>query len=147
MNSTIEKHKGSKKVKFQFKVVKQFFTALSRMVAESVRIARRSEVSSNILLNSKGEYNRCKLPRLTVDGGRGEGDRKYSFNSPALDAGHDKDIRESKVCKRTLKQEISSLDDKCTLSQSGFQSATSGNILSSCSQQQMKVKKRKRGST
>ena len=144
---SIEKHKGSKKVKFQFKVVKQFFTALSRMVAESVRIARRSEVSSNILLNSKGEYNRCKLPRLTVDGGGGEGDRKYSFNSPALDAGHDKDIRESKVCKRTLKQEISSLDDKCTLSQSGFQSATSGNILSSCSQQQMKVKKRKRGST
>ena len=32
---SIDKHEGSKKVKFQFKVVKQFFTALSRMVAES----------------------------------------------------------------------------------------------------------------
>ena len=144
---SIDQHQGSKNIKFEFKVVKQFFTALSRMVAESVHIARKSEVSSNILLNSKGEYNRCKLPRLTIDGGGGGEEGKNSFNSPALDAGYDKDIRESKVCHRTMKQEISSLEDKCALTQTGSQSETSANILSSCSIEQMSVKKRKRGST
>ena len=99
------------------------------------------------MLNSKGEYNRCKLPRLTVDGGGGEEERKNSFKIPALDAGYGKDIRESKVCQRTMKQEISSLEDKCAFSQTGSQSATSANILSSCSSQQKSVKKRKRGST
>ena len=101
----------------------------------------------SFLLNSKGEYNRCKLPRLTIDGGGGGEEGKNSFNSPALDAGYDKDIRESKVCHRTMKQEISSLEDKCALTQTGSQSETSANILSSCSIEQMSVKKRKRGST
>ena len=61
-----ENHLGSKKVRFQIRVVKRFSTALQRMVAEAVRIARRSEDRGSILLNSKGEYSRCRLPRLAV---------------------------------------------------------------------------------
>ena len=146
---SIDKHEGSKKVNFQFKVVKQFFTALSRMVAESVRIARMSEINGNILLNSKGEYNRCKLPRLTVDGGGGGYDEeKNSFPNPAVSVGQDMVTRESNVCQRTVKPDISTVSS-CTVSQTGSQSETKYFPLfnSSSQTQQMKVKKRKRGST
>ena len=122
---SIDKHDGSKKLNFQIKVVKQFFTALSRMVAESVRIARMSETNGNFLLNSKGEYNRCKLPRLTIDGGGGWSEGKNSFLNPALNVGPDVVTRESKVCQRTLKPEISTVSrypPTCTLSQTGSQS-------------------------
>ena len=50
--------------KFAIKPVRYFTSALKRQVAEAVRIRRRGE---GAVLNSKSEYNRCELPRLTVD--------------------------------------------------------------------------------
>ena len=49
--------------KFKFKIIQTFQDPLSRQLAEAVRIELRGE---NIL-NSKGEFNRCKVPRLTID--------------------------------------------------------------------------------
>ena len=121
------------------------------MVAEFVRIARRSEQKGIILLNSKGEYSRCTLPRLTVDEGGGGGDRKNSFSSPAQVVGNDrKRFREGNVCKGIMKQDISS-SESCTVSQTGSQSAaiTKYFPVSSCASetQQRFAKKRKRGVT
>ena len=145
---SVEKHKGSKKVKFQFKVVKRFFTALQRMVAEFVRIARRSDQKGIILLNSKGEYSRCTLPRLTVDEGGGGEDRKNSFNSPAQVVGIDrKRFGESNECQGLMKQDISS-NESCTVTQTGSQSLITKHFpVSSCASetQQRIAKKRKRG--
>ena len=47
---------------FKFRVVKSFKDALSRQIAESVRIHRRGSV-----LNVKGAYNRSQLPRMVVE--------------------------------------------------------------------------------
>ena len=54
-------HAGEKSPDFSFKVIKTFQSALMRQVSEAVRVERRGKV-----LNSKGIYNRCSLPRLTV---------------------------------------------------------------------------------
>ena len=48
---------------FKIKVVSTFKDALTRQVAESVRIDRRG----SSILNSKTEYSRCRLIRLTVE--------------------------------------------------------------------------------
>ena len=58
-----ESHKGEGKPEFNFKVVKTFKTALDRQIAEAVRIEMRGNI-----LNRKGEFNRCSLTRLGVDG-------------------------------------------------------------------------------
>ena len=44
-------------------MVQSFQDALSRQIGEAVRIDMRS---GNVL-NSKSEYNRCRLPRLTIN--------------------------------------------------------------------------------
>ena len=43
--------------------VKSFQDALTRQVSEAVRISMRGEG----ILNSKTEYSRCRIPRLTID--------------------------------------------------------------------------------
>ena len=43
--------------------MRSFQDPLSRQLSEAVRIDLRGEG----ILNSKGEFNRCKVPRLTVD--------------------------------------------------------------------------------
>ena len=55
-------HHGQEKPSFAMKVVKTHFGAFARQVHEAVRIRRKEA----IILNSKGEYSRCQLPRLTV---------------------------------------------------------------------------------
>ena len=49
-------------------------TALSRQVAEAVRIRRRG--GEGAILNSKAEYNRCHIPRLQLEELEPEGARK-----------------------------------------------------------------------
>ena len=51
--------------KFYMRVVNYFRTALRRHVAEAVRIRRRDGAGS--ILNSKAEFNRCRIPRLVVE--------------------------------------------------------------------------------
>ena len=49
--------------KFKFKGVSSFRDALTRQLSEAVRIELRGED----ILNSKSEFNRCKMPRLKID--------------------------------------------------------------------------------
>ena len=66
-------------VKFSMKVVQNHQTAFRRQIHEAVSIARNSNKN---LLNSKQEYNRCILPRLTVMMGDSEArDRKEKIES------------------------------------------------------------------
>ena len=62
-HSELEHHDDITKPKFQFRTVRTFRSALARQVAEAVRIRRRG----GDVINSKGVYNRCKLPRLVVE--------------------------------------------------------------------------------
>ena len=59
-------HDGAK-AHFEFKVLSSYRTALRRQIAEAVEIRREGEAC---LLNSKGMYNRCSLPRLVVEDDR-----------------------------------------------------------------------------
>ena len=49
--------------RFIFKIVNSFKDPLTRQLSEAIRIERRG---CNIL-NSKAEYNRCRIPRLVMD--------------------------------------------------------------------------------
>ena len=59
-------------VKFGMKVVRFTHTAMERQVLESVRI--QEEQKRSYILNSKAEYSRCTLPRLTAKMGEAEYD-------------------------------------------------------------------------
>ena len=47
------------------RIVRNFKTALSRQIGEAVRIRRRG--GAGMILNSKYEYNLCKIPRLVLE--------------------------------------------------------------------------------
>ena len=51
---------------FKMKVVRRHQSCLFRQVHEAVRIHRTSRIPGVEILNSRGEYNRCKLVRLQV---------------------------------------------------------------------------------
>merc|ERR1711954_224853 len=57
------KEEEMEKMTFGMRIVKECRTAFNRQIAESVEIQNNSE---HHLLNSKSEYNRCALPRLTA---------------------------------------------------------------------------------
>merc|ERR1711888_426874 len=59
----VNKHKG-KKTRFSFRILGFFNSALERQVGEAVRILR---TGAERILNSKGEFNRCSLPRITAE--------------------------------------------------------------------------------
>ena len=52
-------------MKFGGRIVDKPRTAFNRQISESVTIQRQKK--KNIILNSKSEYNRCALPRLTAN--------------------------------------------------------------------------------
>ena len=56
---------GGAPPKFYMRVVRFYKTALSRQIGEAVRIRRRGGGGS--ILNSKAEFDRCKIPRLVVE--------------------------------------------------------------------------------
>ena len=56
-------HKGAGQPKFHLRPVRYYRTALGRQVGEAVRIRRRGEGN---LLNSKTEFNRCHITRLSL---------------------------------------------------------------------------------
>ena len=66
--SHIYKHQelqhGGEEPKFMMRAISFHRSALSRQTAEAVRIRRRGGMGA--LLNSKSEFNRCYIPRLTV---------------------------------------------------------------------------------
>ena len=48
---------------FRFKLIRSFTDPMTRQLAEAVRI----ELRGTNILNSRAEYNRCRVPRLKVD--------------------------------------------------------------------------------
>ena len=56
-------HGGQEDANFHLRPIKFFRTALTRQLSEAVRIHRLGE---EVVLNSKSEYNRCKISRLTL---------------------------------------------------------------------------------
>ena len=94
-------------VDFRMKVVRRHKTCLLRQVHEAVRLHRISRNPGVKILNSRGEYNRCKLVRLQVadesnefkdPNEQGGGDEKYTFPCKQQKAKPkaDRDFRESK---------------------------------------------------
>ena len=49
--------------KFKFKLISSLIDLLTRQISEAVRIKRRGVE----ILNSKSEFNRCRVPRLRID--------------------------------------------------------------------------------
>ena len=78
-------------MKFGFRVKKKFNTALERQVGEAVAILLEKEKGTS-LLNSKSEFSRCTLPRLTID----NKDKKDAVRELELEAVEDKIRREKK---------------------------------------------------
>ena len=81
-------HKGGhdEPPKFKVKIVKGCKSALERQVREGIRIQLRGEV-----LNKRGEFNRCKLTRMTVD--TAWEDKKWEESSEVIEAGEDGLVR------------------------------------------------------
>ena len=61
-------------VEFGMRVISYTRSALERQVLESVKI--QEERRKNIIMNSKSEYSRCTIPRLTSKMGDKEDDKK-----------------------------------------------------------------------
>ena len=68
-------HPNLAEPKFAMKILKAHKTPLNRQVHEAVMIM----LNESTTLNSRGEFNRCQLPRLTVMMGERE-DRPYEKN-------------------------------------------------------------------
>ena len=54
---------GGTQTLFKFKIISFHFSALDRQIAEAVRISR---TGAEKILNSKGQYNRCQVPRIVM---------------------------------------------------------------------------------
>ena len=61
----LEKHKEKEmeEIEFGTRILKECRTAFERQISESVEIQKNKD---HYILNSKSEYNRCALPRLTA---------------------------------------------------------------------------------
>ena len=62
----LEDHPGEERPNFAMKVARTHKSALVRQVHEAVLIEMANENEEVNVLNSRGEYNRCQLPRLGV---------------------------------------------------------------------------------
>ena len=60
-----QEHGGDEAPKFVMRMVKSYRTALSRQIGEAVRIMERGGAGS--ILNSKSEFDRCRIPRLVME--------------------------------------------------------------------------------
>ena len=80
-------------VKFGMRVVSFTRSAMERQDLESVKI--QEERSKNNIMNSKSEYSRCTIPRLTAKMGDKEYDKK-----------RDKEKEEEKIMEEAVKLEI-----------------------------------------
>ena len=58
-------HEGNQEPRFMMRTVRFYRSALSRQVGEAVRIMLRGGAGS--ILNSKSEFDRCKIPRLILE--------------------------------------------------------------------------------
>ena len=68
------KDQEMEEIKFGIRVVKYAYSAMERQIMESVKI--QEERKEHLLMNSKAEYNRCTIPRLTAKMGEKEYNKK-----------------------------------------------------------------------
>ena len=61
-------HQNDEKPEFSMKVIKTHQSALNRQIHEAILILS----NESVIINSRGEYNRCQLPRLSVMMGESE---------------------------------------------------------------------------
>ena len=72
-------HPDQEQPNFEFRIKGSFRSALERQVTEAVLIRRAGAAA----LNSKGVYNRCSLPRLTVESGNKTGKEQTDMEKRA----------------------------------------------------------------
>ena len=91
LKHAIDRHEDTdpEHLEFRMKVLKYHRSACERQVSESMEIKKNSR---HHILNSKGEYNRCALPRL----GLKIGTKEYSKakNEEDMEAEKEKNIEE-----------------------------------------------------
>ena len=88
-------HQGEKMemIKFGMRVIKNSRSAFERQILESVII--QEETKKHKIMNSKSEYNRCSIPRLTAKMGNRE-----------IDKQRDEDLREEREENEIVMKEI-----------------------------------------
>ena len=91
------KEKNPEEVVFGMKIRKQYKTALERQIGEAVAILEEKEKGTE-LMNSKSEFNRCSLPRITAD------DSKELLEMLKEEDEADKEIKASIRCMRKRKK-------------------------------------------
>ena len=91
-------HKGEdpREIKFGMKLRGQFRSALERQIGEAIAIIEEKENGVE-LLNSKSEFNRCSLPRITA------GDTKEWLEKLQEEDIAEKEIKASIRCMRKRK--------------------------------------------
>ena len=98
---------SSEKLTFKMKILKFHTSAFMRQVHEAVAIEQNEK---NGILNSKGGYNRCKLPRLSIKMGKIEakdGEEKLSeMNEIEIEREINKMRKEKKIRKMRENDEI-----------------------------------------
>ena len=91
------------KLTFSMKILKVHTSAFMRQVHEAVAIEMNEK---NNILNSKGGYNRCKLPRLAIKMGQAEvrdGEKVEVMNETEIEKEIERLRREKKVRKKKEK--------------------------------------------
>ena len=100
-------HGGEGEPAFFLRPVRFFSTALTRQIAEATRIQIWGE---EIVLNSKSEYNRCKIGRLTIGD---DVDEERKFRKRAEQLGQDEEeLEEGAGEKRMMDWERRRLVDR-----------------------------------
>ena len=96
-------HEGEdlRDMEFEMRLVKTHRTAFNRQISESVEI--QNQKIEHLILNSRSEYNRCALPRLTAKIG------EESFSKT------EKQKKEEKESERQLEQKIRDIEIKQNL--------------------------------
>ena len=61
-------HSGEGDLNFSYKIVKFFKTSLERQIYEAVHLKTLSKTPNFTIMNSKGEYTRCYIPRIIIEG-------------------------------------------------------------------------------
>ena len=94
----VVEHQGDTAIRFGMKVLKVHMTAFRRQIHEAVKIQRSQK---NSILNSKGEYNCCSLPRLTVMVGNKESkEKEQEENEPLTEQEIEQEINKMRSKKR-----------------------------------------------
>ena len=93
-------HEGEnpEEMEFHMRIIKTHRSAFNRQISESVEI--QNQKKDHVILNSKSEYNRCALPRLTAR----VGEEKFSLL--------EKRKREDKEAEKDLERKIRNLKVK-----------------------------------